>query len=198
MEKVTIFMDFANIAAGTKRVLPQSSYIYDNLLQYLGEGRFVIDAYAYVPIDPRNANARIAMIEHLQENGWMVISKMGKIAGESYKCNVDVEMTMDIMDHAHQVRPDIMVLCTGDGDFLPLVRKLRFMGIRAEVAAFRHTAAKELRQEASGFIDLDAWLQYDAGEITQDGFEVDNVEVQSVECFSSIPHAQNYTAQGGR
>jgi len=155
MERITVFMDFANIAAG---FTPRDSMSYGQLLEYLGEGRFIIDAYAYVPLDPRNLKGRDWIIEHLQENGWMVMSKIGKIAGDGYKCNVDVEMTIDIMRHAYQVRPDILILCSGDGDFLPVVRELRRMGIRTEVAAFHESAARELKREASGFILLDQWL----------------------------------------
>lgn len=155
MERITVFMDFANIAAGFTL---HDRMSYGHLLGYLGEGRFIIDAYAYVPIDPRNPKGRDWIIEHLQENGWMVTSKVGKTAGEGYKCNVDVEMTIDIMRHAYQVRPDILILCSGDGDFLPVVRELRRMGIRTEVAAFHGSAARELKREASGFILLDQWL----------------------------------------
>ncbi len=153
-ERVLVFLDFANVNAGAPPLCPLD---YGQLLDYLAEGRFLVEAYAYVPIDPRNPEARRDLVRHLQENGWMVHQKMGKIAGASYKSNVDVEMCIDMMRSAQQIRPDIMVLCSGDGDFLPVVRELRRMGIRTEVASFERAADASLPYEASGFISLDVW-----------------------------------------
>ena len=58
---------------------------------------------------------------------------------------------------AEIIRPDILVLCSGDGDFLPLIRFMRQRGVRIEVAAFQRAASREVRNESSGFIDLDYW-----------------------------------------
>lgn len=154
-EKVLVFLDFANINAAAGGIpLP-----FDALLGYLGEGRFLKEAYAYVPIDPRRPEARRGLVRALQEAGWMVYQKMGKIAGDSYKSNVDVEMCIDIMRSAQNIKPDIMVLCSGDGDFVPVIRELRRMGIRVEVASFDCAADSSLRYEASGFISLDLWRE---------------------------------------
>ena len=153
-ERVLIFLDLANIESGGK---PFGLLHYGDLLNYLGEGRFLVDAYAYVPIDPHRPEARRPLIQHLQRHGWLVNQKMGKIVGMGYKSNVDIEICMDMMDAAHQIHPDIIVLCSGDGDFLPLVRRLRRMGIRTEVAAFENSVDAELPYEASGFISLDVW-----------------------------------------
>lgn len=156
MERVLVFLDFANIDAGHR---PFGRADYSALLEYLSEGRFLVEAYAYVPIDPRRPTARDILIRHLKEAGWMVFPKMGKIAGDGYKSNVDVEMAIDMMRRAQEIRPDIMVLCSGDGDFIPLVRELRLMGIRAEVASFESQTDRSLPLEASGFISLDAWMR---------------------------------------
>ncbi len=153
-ERVLVFLDFANVNAGARAF---GRLDYSSLLGYLAAGRFLVEAYAYVPIDPRNPDGRRGLVRHLQAGGWMVTTKMGKIAGDSYKSNVDVEMSIDMMRSAQQIRPDIMVLCSGDGDFLPVVREMRRMGVRAEVASFEQSADASLRYEASGFISLDVW-----------------------------------------
>lgn len=192
MERITIFMDFANIAAGS---IGYSTLDYGKLLAYLGEGRFVVDAYAYVPVDPRNPSGRDFIIEHLQETGWMVMSKTGKVAGDGYKCNVDVEMTIDIMRHAYQVRPDILILCSGDGDFVPIVRELRLMGIRVEAAAFQGSAARELRREASGFVLLDQWLrEVGRDELVSDEDDTDQIDRSSPapRPTGQVPSASDY------
>src|SRR5712692_3416849 len=51
-ETVVFFLDFANI----NRTAREKRYRldYHDLLAYVGEGRFLVDARCYVPINPRN------------------------------------------------------------------------------------------------------------------------------------------------
>ena len=48
MERVTVFLDLANIEASAPGRVD-----YKALHRYLGEGRYLQEAYAYVPVDPR-------------------------------------------------------------------------------------------------------------------------------------------------
>lgn len=158
MEKIVVFNDFANTqsAFAARGATPD----YTDLLDYLGEDRFLVEAQAYVPIDPRNPDGRKRTIESLWRQGWMVHSKVGAFAGETYKCDFDVEITLDLMRTAEIVRPDIVVLLSGDKDFVPVILELRRRGIRVEVAGFaRGNAASEVILKASGFIDLDRYLE---------------------------------------
>jgi len=156
MEHIVVFLDFANIDSAAR--------IYghmeedDSLLNYLSEGRVLQEAYAYVPVDPRNEHGMDGRIERLWASGFMVFAKIGTIVGNSYKCGFHVEMTMDVLRIAHTARPDIIVLCTGDGNFLPLVKEIRRMGIRVEVASFEHSISRKLATQASGFIRLDSYV----------------------------------------
>jgi uncharacterized LabA/DUF88 family protein len=168
MERVIIFQDAANIEAAY-RALPyrcgQSHKPLDQgeLLAYLVEGRFLVDAFCYLPIDPRRTMERAAIINHLWDNGWYVQEKVGKIAGDSYKCDVDVEMALDIMELCRDIRPDTVVICSGDEDFLPLIQRLRRQGIRVEVASFFAAAARPMQRQASGFINLDVFVEECSG-----------------------------------
>jgi uncharacterized LabA/DUF88 family protein len=40
-----------------------------------------------------------------------------------YKCNFDVEITMDVMENLEKF--DVFVLCSGDGDFINLAKRLK-------------------------------------------------------------------------
>jgi uncharacterized LabA/DUF88 family protein len=155
MENVVVFLDYANI----NRSASDNNYQldYGNLLNYLSEGRFLIDAYCYVPIDPRNEHRLDGMIQNLWSYGYLVNTKVGTIKGDSYKCNVDVEMTMDILRVTYQVKPDIVVLVSGDVDFIPVIQELRKNGIRVEVASFESSASRDLMLKCSGFINLDSY-----------------------------------------
>lgn len=159
MEKIVVFLDYANTNAALQSQGAEQDYA--ELLAYLSEGRFLIEAQAYVPIDPRNPHGRDRQIEALWQSGWLAHTKVGAIAGESYKCDFDVEITLDLMRTAEIVNPDIIVLVSGDKDFVPVMLELRRRGIRVEVAAFPGgNAAREIILKASGFIDLREFLSH--------------------------------------
>ena len=157
MEKVVFFLDYANInrAAREKRYRLD----YQDLLQYVSEGRFLIDAYCYVPINPRNEHRLDREIEELWRSGYIVTTKMGTIAGGTYKCNFDVEITMDMLKTTYQVKPDIIVLASADSDFVSLIQEVRKSGVRVEVAAFAETAGTDILLKCSGFIDLAVYYE---------------------------------------
>jgi uncharacterized LabA/DUF88 family protein len=157
MEKIVVFQDYANVNRSFQQhgVTPD----YRDLLDYLSEGRFLVEAHTYVPIDPRNPHVRDREIEQLWSDGYLVHTKMGAPAGDTYKCDFDVEITLDLMRTAEIVRPAIVVLVSGDKDFIPVILELRQRGIRVEVAAFLGiNAAREVIMKASGFIDLAQYL----------------------------------------
>src|SRR5947199_8974512 len=156
-EKVVFFLDYANInrAAREKRYRLD----YHDLLQYVGEARFLVDAHCYVPINPRNEHRLDGDIEELWRSGYIVNTKRGTIAGGTYKCNFDVEITMDMLKVVYQVKPDIVVLASGDSDFIPLIQEVRKSGVRVEVAAFEETAGVDIMLKCSGFIDLAVYYE---------------------------------------
>jgi uncharacterized LabA/DUF88 family protein len=156
-EKVVLFLDYANVnrAAREKRYRLD----YHHLLRYVGEGRFLVDAHCYVPINPRNEHRVDGVIEELWRSGYIVNTKMGTIAGGTYKCNFDVEITMDVLKVVYQVRPDIIVLASGDADFVPLIQEVRKSGVRVEVAAFEGTAGADVLLKCSGFINLAVYYE---------------------------------------
>lgn len=157
MEKIVLFNDYANTNAAFQSL--NLKFDPKRILDYLGDGRFVVEAHSYVPIDPRNPHARDREIEGQWGSGWLVHTKLGAMAGDTYKCDFDVEITLDLMRTAEIVKPDIIVLLSGDKDFIPVILALRQRGIRVEVAAFPGAnAAREVMLKASGFIDLHAYV----------------------------------------
>ena len=180
MERLVIFNDYANIEAAFRQLGIELDE--QDLLSYLGEGRFLVEAHAFVPVDPRNAHGRDALLERLWKAGYVVHEKLGTIVGDGFRCNLDVEITMELMRTAEMVKPDIIVLMSGDKDFIPVILELRRRGIRVEVAAFpHHNAAREVMLKASGFIDLQRYHEErganeeesDAPLLEDDAFEDD-------------------------
>jgi uncharacterized LabA/DUF88 family protein len=153
-------LDYANIDRAARD--RNQSIDYKALLDYLAsevDGRYLVEAFCYFPVDPRNPHARDQEIDELSMDGFFMRTKLGTIAGDTHKCNFDVEITMDMMRVAHVIKPTILVLCSGDGDFVPAVQYVRSMGVRVELASFIDTTARAAILNCSSFVDLDVYLR---------------------------------------
>jgi histidyl-tRNA synthetase len=67
---------------------------------------------------------------------------------------VDVMMAIDALELSIEMRPDVVILVTGDADFAYLATKLRRHGIRVEVASVAANLGNTLRSAANEVIDL--------------------------------------------
>ena len=74
--------------------------------------------------------------------------------GRHYKANVDVLMAIDAVELSMEMRPDVVVLVTGDADFTHLALRLRRRGIRVEVASTAQTLGSGLKDSANEVVDL--------------------------------------------
>jgi uncharacterized LabA/DUF88 family protein len=160
MQKVIVFVDYANIdrsACDQRMHIDYTHLLNEYLANQNNEGRVLKSASAYVPIDPRREHGQDTVIKALWEAGFVVKTKVGTYAGDSYKCNLDVEMAMDIMKAVYEIKPDILVLASGDVDFVPLVLELRNSGIYVEIAGFNNSTSGLLKDRANSFIDLDIY-----------------------------------------
>jgi uncharacterized LabA/DUF88 family protein len=124
-------------------------------------GRDLIEMVVYAGLPPAMAtwqeerDKKNKFVQWLRTNGFMVVTKDGSPAEEGrYKANVDVMMAIDALELSVEMRPDVVILVTGDADFAYLVTKLRRRGIRVEVASVAPNLGNMLRAAASEVIDL--------------------------------------------
>jgi len=74
--------------------------------------------------------------------------------GGMKKADWDVGLAVDAIRMSSFL--DVIILVTGDGDFLPLVDYLKWgVGRLVEVAAFRHSASSKLQEVADKFINIE-------------------------------------------
>ena len=126
-------------------------------------GRDLIEMVVYaglppaIPIWQEERDKKNKFMQWLRANGFMVVTKDGSPAEEGrYKANVDVMMAIDTLELSVEMRPDVVILVTGDADFAYLATKLRRRGIRVEVASVAQNLGNMLRSTASEVIDLAA------------------------------------------
>ncbi|MBC8515261.1 NYN domain-containing protein [bacterium] len=75
-------------------------------------------------------------------------------ATETKEKGVDIQIAVDMLDHAHRELADVQILVSGDGDFIPLVAHLKSQGVNVEVAGPRGSVASGLRSDADKFHSL--------------------------------------------
>src|ERR1043166_7553050 len=126
-----------------------------------GTGRDLIEIVVYaglppaIPIWQEERDKKNKFMHWLRSNGFMVVTKDGSPAEEGhYKANVDVMMAIDAVELSIEMRPDVVILVTGDADFAYLAIKLRRHGIRVEVASVAANLGQTLRSAANEVIDL--------------------------------------------
>ncbi|MGH7984649.1 MAG: NYN domain-containing protein [Candidatus Udaeobacter sp.] len=126
-------------------------------------GRELIEMVVYaglppaIPIWQEERDKKNKFMQWLRSNGFMVVTKDGSPAEEGrYKANVDVMMAIDALELSVEMRPDVVILVTGDADFAYLVMKLRRRGIRVEVASVAQNLGNALKSTANDVIDLAA------------------------------------------
>ncbi len=150
-QRVGVLVDIQNMYYSA-RVLYKKKVDFKEILKTAISGRKPIRALAYGirTIEGLEKN----FFEALQKSGYEVRTKDLQIfPGGAKKGDWDVGITVDAIKLAGHL--DVVVLVTGDGDFIPLVEYLQnTKGCRVEVIAFTESASGKLIEAADDFINL--------------------------------------------
>ncbi len=160
--RVLIFVDESNVVSSVRALGRKLDWLKlrDHLTR-VGEDRRLVEMVIYAGLPPAmpewqaERDKKNKFLHWLRSNGFLVVSKDGSPGdGRHYKANVDVLMAIDAVELSVEMRPDVVVLVTGDADFAHLALQLRRRGIRVEVAATASTLGSGLRGAANGVVDL--------------------------------------------
>jgi uncharacterized LabA/DUF88 family protein len=147
---VGVFVDVSNLFYSAKSAGVEVNYC--RLLEHAVAGRDLIRACAYTGVDPDNPNQR-RFIDFLRANGYKVVCKdIHKYEGGRIKANLDIEMAVDIMLLSENL--DVVVIVSGDGDFVRLVGAVQLRGVRCEVISFGISTSNELIEAADVFTEI--------------------------------------------
>jgi uncharacterized LabA/DUF88 family protein len=151
-QRVGVFIDVQNFYYSAKNLYGKKVN-FANLLRDARGERTLIRALAYVI--KAEAMQESKFFEALQAIGFEIKSKDLQIfAGGAKKGDWDVGIAMDAIETAPKL--DVVVLLSGDGDFVPLVEHLqKSMGCKVEVMAFGKSTNRQLKEVADVFTDLD-------------------------------------------
>jgi len=148
---VGVFVDVQNLYYSAKN-LYNTKVNFQNILKTAVGNRKLVRAIAYVII----ADIKEEAYFHgaLEKIGYEVKSKKLQVFyGGSKKGDWDIGIAMDVMRLAAKL--DVVVLVSGDGDFVDLLQHADALGCRREVIAFGKTASSKIKEEADLFVDMD-------------------------------------------
>lgn len=159
-QRVGIFVDVQNIYHSAKN-LYHSRVNFNEMIKTLVGKRSLIRAMAYVVKsdtgegEEGTLTKEASFFEALRKTGLELRLKDLQIfAGGMKKADWDVGMAVDAIRMANFL--DVVILVTGDGDFIPLVEYLKWgLGRQVEVASFSRTSSGRLREVADVFVELE-------------------------------------------
>ena len=160
--RVLVLVDESNVGSSVRTAGRGLDWIkLRDFLSGPATGRDLIEMVVYAGLPPatpawqEERDKKNKFVHWLRTNGFLVVTKDGSPAEEGhYKANVDVMMAIDALELSIEMRPDLVILVTGDADFAYLVIKLRRHGIRVEVASVAANLGNTLRTAANDVIDL--------------------------------------------
>ncbi len=156
MERVGVYVDASNIGYSGGFGLQ-----YDVLREFAcRDNGMAMRLNVYIAFDDEEAKRnpdynRKARSFHavLRDYGYKVIEKRVKrfrddMGNVHTKANADLDMAVDALMQSERL--DYVLMVTGDGDFVQVVRALQGRGCRVEVVAFQNVSS-DLRKEADYF-----------------------------------------------
>ncbi len=151
-QRVGVFVDVQNMYHSAKN-LYGARVNFDEVLKEAVAGRRLIRSVAYV-IESKSEEEQ-KFFEALSKQGFELKMKNLQVyAGGIKKGDWDVGLVIDAIKMAPLL--DVIVLVSGDGDFVPAMEYLQYHGNQIEVIAFGETTSNKLKEVADEFIDL-AW-----------------------------------------
>lgn len=156
-QRVGILVDVSNIYHSAKNLYGKKTN-FKEILSTAVAGRKLIRATAYAI--KTETEEETPFFEALVQQGFEVRIKDLQIFPDgSKKADWDVGLAIDAIKISEKM--DVIVIVSGDGDYLPLVSYLQDnKGCLVEVMAFRKTTSSRLIEEVDDFTDLGSDPKY--------------------------------------
>jgi|SRR5579872_5011431 len=150
-QRVGVFVDVQNLYYSARNIYNSRINFNEVLKAAVGE-RQLIRAIAYVI--RADMPEEHTFFDALDKAGFEVKMKdLQTYYGGYQKGDWDVGIAIDAVKMLNKL--DVVVLCCGDGDFVPLVEYLQISGQLVEVCAFGKSTSGKLKELADNFIDFD-------------------------------------------
>ncbi len=161
-EAVMVFIDGNNLYHGLKHNIKNTRIDIEKFSNtIIGDRRLVRTYYYNALLDhnefPEDFKNQKKFLDSLKRTPNLSI-KLGRLEkkGSIYiEKGVEINLAVDILTLAFKGSFDTCVIVTGDADYVNLVREVKSLGKRVEIAFFKLGTSQTLINEADRFIILD-------------------------------------------
>jgi uncharacterized LabA/DUF88 family protein len=154
-QRVGVFIDIENLYYSAKKLFGARVNFRQVLKDVVGP-RKLVRAIAYV-IKTETGEER-PFFEALSRLGIEIREKELQVYGGFKKADWDVGLAVDAIKVADSL--DVIIIFSGDGDFLPLVEYLKNLGKQVEIAAFSKSSSRKLKEAVDRFFDIGSSAKY--------------------------------------
>ena len=149
-QRVAVLIDVQNFYHSAKNIYSRRVNFKEVLKEAIA-GRQLIRSFAYV-VSTESGEEK-TFFEALEKLGVEIrVKDLQIFYGGAKKADWDVGIAIDAIRLSKLV--DVIIIMSGDGDFVPLVEYLKNQGSQVEVLAFGKSASARLRESADDFVDL--------------------------------------------
>jgi uncharacterized LabA/DUF88 family protein len=150
-QRVGVFVDVQNLYYSARNIY-NARVKFNEVLDAAVGDRKLIRAIAYVI--KADMPEEKSFFDALGKAGYEVkMKELQTFAGGHQKGDWDVGIAMDIIKMLNKI--DVVVLASGDGDFVPLLEYLQMSGQLTETVAFGKSCSAKIKELTDNFIDLD-------------------------------------------
>ncbi len=156
-QRIGVLVDVQNMYYSAKSIHNKKTD-FREILKVAGFGRKIVRAIAYGITTKEGTEEKF--IESLRKANYEIKTKELQIFKDgSKKGDWDVGITIDAIKLANNL--DVIVLVSGDGDYIPLVKYLQYnQGVQVEIMAFEESCSQNLIEEADEFINLSNYKSF--------------------------------------
>ena len=151
-QRVGVFVDVQNMYY-SGRALFNSKVNFKEILTEAVAGRKLLFARAYVVKTDVYEKEKV-FFQALNDFGYEIqIKDLQIFAGGAKKADWDIGLAIDAIELSPKL--DVVILVSGDGDFVPLVKHLKHAcSCQVEAMAFKKSTSSKLIEAVDGFVDL--------------------------------------------
>ena len=147
MERIIVFIDNSNIFKGFRKYNVKADY--EKLKNIITKGRKLNGIFLYEGVVyPMSPEKKKWYKDLSNKSGYVIKASFNKrTLNDTIEKKIDIKIAIDIISLAYENAYDTAVLVSGDGDFIPVVKKVKELGRDIELWAFRYSLANVLREE---------------------------------------------------
>jgi uncharacterized LabA/DUF88 family protein len=154
-QRTAILVDTSNLYKSAKR--KKAKIDYKKLLGRLN-GRPIVRSVLYQA--EAGSDGERSFFRKMRSLGFEIRTRKLRILRKKRtEGNMDLDIAMDAVSLSDKV--DVIVLASGDGDFVPLVHYLKAKGVRVEAMAFWGSTSSALRKAVDAFTPISKDLLFE-------------------------------------